>query len=47
MMKEGCLNYPSLYLNVRRPAEVWVKYQNKDGDIINGHFEGLPKNLPS
>jgi len=41
MMKEGCLSYPSLYLNVRRPAEVWVKYQNKDGDIINGHFEGL------
>ena len=41
MMKEGCLSYPSLYLNVRRPAELWVKYQNADGDIINAHFEGL------
>ena len=41
MMKEGCLSYPSLYLNVRRPAELWVKYQNVDGDIINAHFEGL------
>ena len=36
MMKEGCLSYPSLYLNVRRPAEVWVKYQNKDGDSKDG-----------
>ena len=40
-MKEGCLSYPELYLNVRRPAEIWVNYQNADGDIINAHFEGL------
>ena len=25
----------------RRPAEIWVNYQNADGDIINAHFEGL------
>ena len=40
-MKEGCLSYPELYLNVRRPQEISVNYQNADGDIINAHFEGL------
>ena len=41
MMTEGCLSFPSLYLNKRRPKELTVKYQNADGDIINAHFEGL------
>ena len=41
MMSEGCLSFPSLYLNKRRPKEVSVKYQNADGDFITAHFEGL------
>ena len=41
MMKEGCLSFPSLYLNIRRPAEIEGQYQNADGDIIDVHFEGL------
>ena len=41
MMKEGCLSFPSLYLNIRRPSEIEGQYQNADGDIINVHFEGL------
>jgi len=41
MMTEGCLSFPSLYLNKRRPEELSVKYQNADGDFISAHFEGL------
>ncbi len=41
MMTEGCLSFPSLYLNKRRPKEVSVKYQNADGDFIETKFEGL------
>ena len=41
MMTEGCLSFPSLYLNKRRPKELTVKYQNVDGDFIDAHFEGL------
>ena len=41
VMKEGCLSFPSLYLNIRRPAEIEGQYQNADGDIIDVHFEGL------
>ena len=40
-MTEGCLSFPSLYLNKRRPKEVSVKYQNAGGDFIYAHFEGL------
>ena len=40
-MKEGCLSFPELYLKIKRPREIWVKYQNADGDIINAHFEDL------
>ena len=41
MMKEGCLSYPDLYLNVKRPQSIEGTYQNADGDVINVHFEGL------
>ena len=40
-MTEGCLSFPSLYLNKRRPKEISVKYQNVNGDFIYAHFEGL------
>ena len=41
MMKEGCLSFPSLYLNIRRPTELMGQYQNADGDNIDVHFQGL------
>ena len=41
MMKEGCLSFPALYLNIKRPKNISVEYQNVDGEIINSHFEGL------
>ena len=41
MMTEGCLSFPSLYLNKKRPKELTVKYQNVDGNFINAHFERL------
>ena len=40
-MTEGCLSFPSLYLNKRRPEKLYVKYQNADGDFIYAHFECL------
>ena len=41
VLLEGCLSFPQLFLKIRRPEEVWVKYQNADGDEIDAHFEGL------
>ena len=41
IMTEGCLSYPSLYLKIKRPKRVVVKYQNVDGDLIHATFEEL------
>ncbi len=41
IFSEGCLSFPQLFLKIKRPKEVWVKYQNADGDKIEAHFDGL------
>ena len=40
-MKEGCLSYPNLFLNIWRSKEVVVEYQNADGEMVDAHFDGL------
>ncbi len=39
--KEGCLSYPGLWLSVKRPAVVKVRYQNSKGDFIEAAMSGL------
>ena len=41
LMKEGCLSYPSLLLNIRRPKEVQVRYQLFTGDTVTANFVEL------
>ena len=41
VFSEGCLSFPQLFLKIKRPEEVWVKYQNADGNEVDAHFEGL------
>ncbi len=41
IFSEGCLSFPQLFLKIKRPERVMVKYQNADGDEISAHFDGL------
>lgn len=41
LMKEGCLSYPFLALNVKRPHEIRVEYQMEDGTRIIRWMSGL------
>ena len=41
MMKEGCLTYPFVFLNINRPRKVVVKYEDVDGNLQEGHLDGL------
>ena len=41
IMKEGCLSFPELYLNISRPQMIEATYQNADGDEINVQLEDL------
>ena len=41
LMTEGCLSFPMLALNVKRPAGVVVEYQNHLGETKRENFTGL------
>ena len=38
--KEGCLSYPGLFLNIKRPTWVVVEYQDSAGNINQIRIEG-------
>lgn len=40
-MDEGCLSYPGLYVKVKRPAVVKVRYEMPNGETVTKTFEGL------
>ena len=39
--EEGCLSIPEVYDNVTRPAEVKVRYLDRDGSECERHCDGL------
>lgn len=38
---EGCLSFPSLWLNIKRPSWVLARYRTLNGELIEQRFEGL------
>jgi peptide deformylase len=40
-MKEGCLSYPLLFLSVKRPDAVRIRYQTVDGETTTDRFIGM------
>lgn len=40
-MKEGCLSFPLLYMNVKRPDAVRIRYQTYDGETKTQQFIGM------
>ena len=41
LFKEGCLSFPGLWLNIKRPKKIQVQYQNSRGDLIDAEMDGL------
>ena len=41
VMKEGCLTYPFVFLSITRPRKVVVKYEDENGDLQEGHLDGM------
>ena len=39
--KEGCLSFPGLFLPIKRPASVKVRYQDMNGELKEQNFTGL------
>lgn len=40
-MKEGCLSFPLLYMNVKRPDSVRIRYQTYTGETKTQQFIGM------
>ena len=38
---EGCLSFPGLWVKVRRPKKVTVRWQNLKGEILMQHLDGI------
>ncbi len=41
LMKEGCLTFPFLFLNISRPKIVEVEYEDIDGKLIKEDLDGM------
>ena len=41
MMKEGCLTFPFVFLNISRPRKVTVKYEDENGDLKEANLDGM------
>ena len=40
-MKEGFLSFPFLFLSVKRPRKVTVKYEDEKGDLREASMDGM------
>lgn len=40
-LEEGCLTYPGLYVKVKRPKVIKVRYQEADGEVYTETFTGM------
>lgn len=38
--KEGCLSYPDLFLQIKRPISIHVAFQNSKGDMFESQLDG-------
>lgn len=41
VMEEACLTFPGLYIKVKRPRDIKVRFQGPDGDIYTKTFTGM------
>lgn len=41
LMKEGCLSFPALWINVKRPESIRIRYTNFLGETITERYNGF------
>jgi peptide deformylase len=41
VMREGCLTFPFVWLSITRPRKVVVKYEDENGELKEGHLDGM------
>jgi peptide deformylase len=41
LMEEGCLSYPGLYVKIRRPQVIRIRYTRPDGETVTEQYQDL------
>ena len=41
MLDEGCLTYPGVFVSLKRPMNITIKYETVNGDVKEQEFGGL------
>jgi peptide deformylase len=39
-LEEGCLSFPGIYVNIKRPTAIKARWQNSSGEWCEGEFSG-------
>jgi peptide deformylase len=39
-LEEGCLSFPGIYVNIKRPKKIRVQWQNSKGEVQLDEFDG-------
>jgi peptide deformylase len=39
-LEEGCLSFPGIYVNIKRPAKILARWQNAQGEWQESEFDG-------
>ena len=39
--EEGCLSFPGIFIQVKRPSTIAIEYQDESGELKTDRFEGL------
>lgn len=40
-LEEGCLSYPELFVKIKRPRRIKVRYQEPNGEVVTKTFDGM------
>jgi len=41
LLEEGCLTFPGLYVKIKRPQHVRVRFNTPNGDVMTKQFTGM------
>jgi peptide deformylase len=44
-LEEGCLSFPNLFIKVKRPANIKVRYTEPNGNVVTQVFKGLTSRI--
>ena len=39
-LEEGCLSFPNVYVNIKRPRKILARWQNSQGELQESEFDG-------